>query len=394
MNIYINYISYPNSCNELENRIKDGPLDMEWILTHKNACWTVPKQTNIGDIIMYIHTKSAKENIKKIQKEIENFPNYKYLTKYLDNSLKFFNQYGGTLFAIAQVESNVETDYNNFDYTTHFSSRNFAKINNIYIFKNPISTKDFKNILDIRQHFSNVPLKKDSFQKIRDIIIKQNNVPQYFLDAEISAINKLSSKSNKMKFLDCYSVPKASEIRQEYEIDKNEIVFNISAENIENFIFTFINDEFIEPGFFILEVPLKKDEEDLLKNTNNTLFHKNVYYLDGQNKEFLINLFKENLIYFLKNGLISFGVASHITGDELFITKYNIGYIYSKDVSKYLNLFKQFDIPKVEKIKTAWHTFDPKNPGEVYGYNGKNNIYDFIKTMTPVGLYKAELRED
>lgn len=185
MKIFINYISHPVDCVELKNVIEEGPLDMECILSDSSVGWTVPKSAEYGDIIMFIHTRSAKNNIEKIEKEMNDNSSFDFLKPYLAKSRQIYNQYGGKLFAVGMVCSDVITDTENDSYLRHYSTRTYTEIGEIYILENPIDTMEFKDFWNIMQHFASTPLSNYVFDKMKEIIIKQNDVPQYFLNAKV-----------------------------------------------------------------------------------------------------------------------------------------------------------------------------------------------------------------
>lgn len=196
-----------------------------------------------------------------------------------------------------------------------------------------------------------------------------------------------------MNFLECYKVKNDNLIKEAYNVDGERIIINISKEKFDDLLYSFI-ELLVEPCFFILEVPLTLQEEKEKRKNAFDSFHYQVYYIDVLSKEKLKNIFNNYLILFKKNGLISFGIASHVSRDEIFFTKYNIAHIYSNKIQKYFEILSSLDIPQTNNLITAWDTFNQNNPGEAVDLNGKeDNIASFINyAIKTLGMYKGEIR--
>jgi hypothetical protein len=196
------------------------------------------------------------------------------------------------------------------------------------------------------------------------------------------------------------SVASLDGIFESYQVRKGDdcyfFIANISTDRLFAFISKFLqNLEY--PAFFILEVPTnEKVELELAENGNITVFHKDVYYIDGCDSATLHGIFEKYSWLLLNDGMAKFGFASHFIKDEIFIGKYKIVNIFSTKKTKTQNLFDAFGIPELEKIKTVWNTFTPETPGEccrIADENGKDT-YDLIEALKPLGLYFAERREE
>ncbi len=386
MRAFINYVSHPTNAKEFGNKFKEcNELDMECLLNNPTVCWTVARHAQPDDIILFIHTRSAEKHIQNIEKEMNEDKKYEYLTDFLLRSKEIYKKYGGTICAIGEVWD-MPHHFDNFGYENHFKSRHFAEIGNIYILENPIDTIDISNILDIRQHYSSTPLKCQTFDKLREVIQSKNKTPEYFNSANIC---EELEQTPQMKFPQCYHIPLAGEIAEEYEVYDNQILANISETHLKDMIVKFV-ETLEEPCFFILETPLKLNEEKKIKDSKE--FHHHVYYIDGVNRNLLLDLIDSQFTSFRKEGLISFGVASHSSHDELFVTKYNIIRIFSKNIEKYNKFMGEFDIKKSTKIKTAWDTFNQELPGQAFASDDGeiNKFVEFAKEH--YGLYEAEIR--
>lgn len=388
MRVFINYVSHPSSVEEFANKFKDcQELDMECLLNEDVVHWTVARHAEPKDIVLFIHTRSAGRHIANIEKEMQESKDYAFLENFLQRSKDIYEKYGGKICAIGEI-LDIPFHFDDFGYENHFKSRHFAAIGNICILENPIDTMEIANILDITKHYSSVPLKTETFDKIREVIQQTNKTPEYF---DIAKANEEVDQNKDMRFAACYHVPLAGEIHEGFEEHEHCLMANVSEHHLKDMLFKFV-DEICEPCFFILETPLKRDKEEELQKTDPNRFHAQVYYIDGMKKDEITQMLNERYDDFRKDGLISFGVASHETGDEMFITKYNIVRLFSEDKTKYEKFLDEFGIKKFDKIKTAWDTFRKDAPGKAFACD-KDEIKDFIKmAKEKYGLYPAEIR--
>ncbi len=198
---------------------------------------------------------------------------------------------------------------------------------------------------------------------------------------------------DKMNYLECYNVKNNNLIKESYEVNGKRITINISKEKFDDLLYSFI-ELLEEPCFFILEVPLTLQEEKEKQVNNFDSFHYQIYYIDGLTKEKLKIIFNNYLIFFKNNGLVSFGVASHISHDEIFFTKYNVANIYSNKIQNFFDILSTLDIPQTNNLITAWNIFNQNTPGEAFDLNEKeDDIASFINYATKtLGMYKGEIR--
>lgn len=201
------------------------------------------------------------------------------------------------------------------------------------------------------------------------------------------------------------SIPDVSKLREEYQVDEDTLSANVSAENILRVFETFLNRmREDEPLFLFIEVPCREDDELKLnppQSEKEYVFkatHKDVYYLDGYDRETMLGFLNSGIGELLINdGLVGFGFGSMESDVELGKYKYNVltGYLNGQDSSCLSEIFDELNIPRVPEIVTAWKQFSEATPGESrrYEFDGKS-IYDLIEQLKELGLYKAETREE
>jgi len=190
---------------------------------------------------------------------------------------------------------------------------------------------------------------------------------------------------------ECYQVEQAACAAG--DAPKYILTINISFENLLPLLETFCT-HLDDPGFFFCEVPVSQTEEKL-RESGKSPFHYNVYYKDGCRREELLGILGKYGKWLLPDGMACFGFASHITDDEIYVMKYKIVRIYTRNLQKYQSMLEHLRVPREEKIRTVWQNFTKNTPGtcSLETVDGKT-VYDIIKELMENGLYFAERREE
>lgn len=208
VNAHINNISFPKTIEELEWYINEhGCYNVEDII---NECeygytiWTVPRNSTIGDIVLYFHAKTAIQWIRKLetatQKLDETKHNKPILIDWLKNARKLYALYGGKIFAVGHITSCPELEEAN-ESCLHWSGRIYAKVENLVLLNNPIDISEFNSFIMISRQSAITPLPSSEYQQLKKIIISKNtNLPEYFLSSKIGNYN--FSKINAKNFLE------------------------------------------------------------------------------------------------------------------------------------------------------------------------------------------------
>jgi len=200
------------------------------------------------------------------------------------------------------------------------------------------------------------------------------------------------SVSNLEGIHECYEVierPHPSDGQPFYSF-----AINISIEKLSPLLIDFCKG-LEEPGFFLCEIPTSQQEELELRQSEQDPFHKNVYYRDGCSRHELLRLLEAYGEWFIQDGMSCFGFASHNSKDEIFVGKYKITNIFTRNAERYKALLAQFGIPQEAQIKTVWKNFCHEAPGEcsLFALKGRT-VYDIVEEMQKNGLYLAEQREE
>ena len=208
INSHINNISFPKTIEELEWYIYEhGCYNVEDVI---NECeqgytiWTVPRNSAIGDIVLYFHAKTAIQWIRKLETATRNLDGTKHnkliLNDWLKKARDLYSLYGGKIFAIGRIDNCPELeDYQN--PTLHWKSRIYAKVSDLILLKKPIDISEFNSFIMLSRQSAITPLPSNEYQKLKDIIIANNtNLPEYYLKSKIGDYNL--SKINAKNFLE------------------------------------------------------------------------------------------------------------------------------------------------------------------------------------------------
>jgi len=186
-------------------------------------------------------------------------------------------------------------------------------------------------------------------------------------------------------------IPSPEKIKEEYQIFDNRILFNISFEKLETFIDEFVT-QLVEPLFFVLELPLSRDEESEVRMKDTDPFHKKVCYLDGQSRKQIKEIFNLHGELLLNDGMSWFAVYSHDSNDGIYIQKYKVASIYSYEPTKYAGLLKRYGLDETEKLFTVWDTFSYETPGEALKIEiDGRTVYDVYSDLQKLGMYVAKI---
>ena len=180
-----------------------------------------------------------------------------------------------------------------------------------------------------------------------------------------------------------------SVLNEGYSAMKYGFAANVNADKILPVVESFVrlHNEYC---FLILEVPTNLQDE-----TDPSVRHKDVYYLDGLTPEMATQLLQAIGKILVHDGLSTFGIGIHSGANEILVGKYNVVTIYTKTPNQYKGFFENHKIPYVSNLKTAWDYFTQETPGDSvsYSYKGKD-VYDLVEYLKQHGLYLAERREE
>ena len=184
---FIDNISVPQSLDELKYFIENhGWYNVEDIMYDDKTSWTAPRWCKRGDVVFFMHAKSADAHLKRIRKEIreeepllDEYEAY-VLNFWIKKGLRLHHMYGGKIYAIAVVTGapyfeEAPSD----DVTLHWSSRIYANMN-VFQLDNPIDISEFRDFITVSRQSAITGVFGKEFDRLMKLITDKNNVPEYF----------------------------------------------------------------------------------------------------------------------------------------------------------------------------------------------------------------------
>jgi hypothetical protein len=188
-------------------------------------------------------------------------------------------------------------------------------------------------------------------------------------------------------------IPFPERIEEKYYVGENQIMFNISFEKLKPFLDDFISNLW-EPLFLIVQRPLKEKYKP--NSFTKGPFEAELFYFDLRTKAKIAEVMNQFGEILLNDGMSAFGIRSHETGDEIFIAKYKIAFIFSKSIKQYFSLLKEYGISETNDLITAWDTISREHPAKRSRVVIDNkDIYDVVEALKDISpIYKSEIIDD
>ena len=210
-NAFINNVSFPQTVEQFEDVVHiKGCYDIEHLLIEATedggVCWTSPRNSVIGDVVLYFHAKSAIQKIKKIERDINKLDSsmdedYKaYLLWWIERAKDLYSLFGAKIFAIGRISGRPERE-DDLEFEQYWGSRIYADVSDLYILDNPIDFEEFNFFIYLARQSAITPLPSKEFEGLKELIRSKNpNVPEWFLDSKIE--DNMLSKVNQNNFLE------------------------------------------------------------------------------------------------------------------------------------------------------------------------------------------------
>lgn len=210
---YISNISFPTSLEELYDYARMFNVEMllgcdYYCLLDDNNClkytndeyesrsnsWTAPKWCKKGDIVFFMHSKTANSRISalktKLISERKNYNNnsFWFMMNALIRARKIYDTYGGKIFAIGEVSGAPEYD-NSDTQTLHWKSNIYAEIDNVFLLEKPIDISDFNSVITVSRQSGITPVFGSQYHFLKELVLKKNTIVEdYFIDAVAETI--------------------------------------------------------------------------------------------------------------------------------------------------------------------------------------------------------------
>lgn len=194
---YILNLAAPSDLFTLEEIafVEDCQLDMESAIDCSGGSWTAPRWAKPGDIIFYMHGKSANAKIARTKSELkrdrEHYTEeeYRVLSALIEKETRIHKQYGGKIFAVGQLIGAPEyIPSEELVEGLSFHSRVFAEIGSMYAFENPLNVEECNEYLHISLVSGITPVDGDIFDRLKGKLKEKKSIPTFLEEAKTTPL--------------------------------------------------------------------------------------------------------------------------------------------------------------------------------------------------------------
>lgn len=183
---FINNISVPNSLEELQELFLDGnsaQILVNDVIYDGFTCWTSPKWAKWGDIVLFMHAKTANSTLTRLRTQVRtqldpDSSEAIQFEKSIADQIAFHKKYGGKIYAIGRV--NGVPEKLTIDPIAHYKSNMFCDIGDLFLLDNPIHISKFNSFITISRLSGITPVYGEDYERLKTIISENNDVPEYF----------------------------------------------------------------------------------------------------------------------------------------------------------------------------------------------------------------------
>ncbi|CAN5894360.1 hypothetical protein BH18ACT11_BH18ACT11_14130 [soil metagenome] len=211
----ISVIGFPATREELEGflevdeksgKVLGGATDLDLVLDferHEYVTWTAPRWMTQGDLLLFYHTKNARQKVNTLLAEAEGRlrelsrrgrwriwgrgererHRLVELVALLKGAAASSDKYSGTIFACAEISA--PPGYEGQEVERHFAGRSFAPLGRVQVFDNPLPADQFVEFVKIGQGTANTPLYERQFEGIKRQLSEHNALPTLLGDVRI-----------------------------------------------------------------------------------------------------------------------------------------------------------------------------------------------------------------
>lgn len=226
--------------------------------------WTVPRWAGKGDIVLFMHAKTANVNLKNISVNLSlrraefSDKEFTILSEWIERGLALHKRYGGKIFAIGQVLSSPEKMSRGQDENYHWGSAIYAVVDNVHILDNPVDISEFNDFIRVTRQGAITQVVGSDFEKLREIISKTNCIPDYYSRSFVSVFP--FSTVNRNNWLQL-----TNEYRRRF----------LSEEQLRNYYVDYLLQELGDSRTFYRECRCRKDKKP-------DAFVDNIILFDGR----------------------------------------------------------------------------------------------------------------
>ena len=188
---FITNISFPKTIDEFLYFLNhDFHFDVDDVLSKEYLEWTAPRWCKIGDVVFFMHSKTAISIITKLRTEYLNNKD-KYdekqqalIGKGIEHAIDNYKKYGGKIFAIGRVVKPTEYgDYYGNEVELHWKGKIYAPIGDLVRLEKPIDISEFNDFIYVSRQSAITGVFGKEYDDLKEIIIGKNLTSEYFTES-------------------------------------------------------------------------------------------------------------------------------------------------------------------------------------------------------------------
>jgi hypothetical protein len=151
--------------------------------------YTAPRWAKAGDICFFMQSVSSKSILNKLKRELMSIGSgllrdkkhteadrmfYYNLLHALSEAEIAYRAFGGKIFAVGKVTSSAWREKNEVGAENHWKSNVYCTYEDVRVLDTPIPLSEFKKLVSFQQQGAITSVLGESYNKVRDLILKKN----------------------------------------------------------------------------------------------------------------------------------------------------------------------------------------------------------------------------
>lgn len=160
--------------------------------------WTAPKWCKGGDIVLFMHSKTANAKISAMKTSLllnrNNYSNNAFwlMMNALTRAKKIYDTYGGKIFAVGKINGTPIYEPSD-NLQQHWKSRIYAQIDDVFLLEKPIDISEFNTVIMVSRQSSITPVFGEQFTFLKELILKKNPIVEDYFKESVAEPVPLTS---------------------------------------------------------------------------------------------------------------------------------------------------------------------------------------------------------
>ena len=168
----------PKEIEDLEDRFYNGGGYTNLEILEDGAKigwaeWTVDKSCEVGDIVILMCAKTAKDHMEHVCTQAKGIDDIE-LIRFAKLEREKYKKYSGYLLGTGRISESPFQGYSEYQFKC-WQSPWYAKISDIKLFDCPIYIDEFRDFIKVSRTGAITKLSNDQWEQLRDLIVEKND---------------------------------------------------------------------------------------------------------------------------------------------------------------------------------------------------------------------------